>query len=307
VTTLHYASAFAPNVPPDRKVYFLTDTEIAALAATNLPDAAMAILAKYAACKWELADAYTDFIAGVPSAPGQPIRAVAETGFGSSPGNCMEMLNWFSTGENQDQFPLPVMATSPSGRKCANFPAWNTFGLWCRKQLREPSQQPNALNVVPYRIDEPHFAIAAVSIPNAGSNGAVFQASTGEHITLAEIAVLNGKPAARWVDRNNVKVVVTSPTALNPNEPAVISMLGAPGSQRLRVNSTPMGTPAAATLRSTELGFNQLLLGSGFVSHYPTQSFGGYLFSAITGKGNPSTAEMVILEKYLASTAGLAL
>ena len=160
---------------------------------------------------------------------------------------------------------------------------------------------------MPYRIDEPHFAIAALAIPDAGRNGAVFQASTGEHITLAEIAVLNGRPAARWVDRNNVKVAVTSPTALNPNEPAVISLLGAQGNQRLRVNSTPMGTPTTATLQSTPLGFDQFLLGSGFVSHYPTQSFGGYLFSTITGKGNPSTAEMTILEKYLASTAGLAL
>jgi endoglucanase len=303
VTTLHYTSAFAPNVPPDRKVYFLTDTEVAALAATNLADAAMAILAKYSACKWELADGFTDYMQGVPSVTGQPIRALAESGFGSSPGNPMEMLNWFSTGPNQNQFSVPVMQVV-NGHRCADLRAPNAFGLWCHKQLREPTQQPKAVNVVPYHIDEPHFAIAAISVPNTGGNGAVFQASTGEHVTLAELAIVNGRPAARWVDQNNVKIAVTSPTALTPDQPAVISLLGAQGNQRLRVNSAQQGT-AAATLQSTPLGFDQLLLGSGFVSHFPTQSFGGFLFSAVTGKGNPSVTEMTILEKYLATTAGV--
>jgi endoglucanase len=47
-----------------------------------------------------------------------------------------------------------------------------------------------------------------------------------------------------------------------------------------------------------------LLLGWGFTAYFPREGFGGYVFSAVTGKGVPSAAEMTVLERYLASTAG---
>lgn len=312
-STLHYTSAFAPNVPPDRKVYLMTDAAIAALAGSNLKDAAMAILEKYAACKWEMADGYTDFLQGAPSAPGQPVRAVAETGYGSSPDNTMEMLNWFSDGPNQKQFSLPKMA-AVNGAKCADVSAPDAFGLWCHKQQRDPNQ-PRAQNVIPFRIDEEHFAIAAVAIPAGGGNGVVFQASAGEHFIASELALSQGKPVARWTDVRSTtpQVELTGSTALQAGGPsAVVSFVCKPGSQKLRVNSVEQGS-GAGTFQSTPqgatspLGFDQMLLGSGFVEHFPRPSFGGYLFSAIAGKGSPTAAEMAILEKYLASTAGLTL
>ena len=48
------------QVPPPRKIYSLSDP--IAYAAVNFSDAAMAIMARYSACKWGLAHGYTDYM-----------------------------------------------------------------------------------------------------------------------------------------------------------------------------------------------------------------------------------------------------
>ena len=68
-----------------------------AYSATNLSDAARALIAKYSACKWEAADGYTDYEGGAPAQDGQSVRAIADSGYGSSVGNAMEMINWMNT------------------------------------------------------------------------------------------------------------------------------------------------------------------------------------------------------------------
>ena len=95
VTTLTYESADGVPPPPPRKVYSLANP--VAYAATSLADAALAIVAKYDASKWEMADGYTDYMQGAPAAAGQPVRAVSDSGYGSTPGNAMEMINWVNT------------------------------------------------------------------------------------------------------------------------------------------------------------------------------------------------------------------
>ncbi|MFL6692310.1 MAG: glycoside hydrolase family 5 protein, partial [Ramlibacter sp.] len=122
--TLSYTGA--AQVPPPRKVYSLTDP--VAAAATNLEAAGRAILARYSASLWNLADGATDFLLGRAAGEGDPVRAVSDSGYGSSAGNAMEMLNWF----NQDTAgmgPLqpPVMRTAP--RPHADLGAVGSTGL----------------------------------------------------------------------------------------------------------------------------------------------------------------------------------
>lgn len=300
VTTLTYAGAGAPNLPPPRKVYSLADP--VAYASTSLRDAALAICAKYSACKWEMADAHTDYLQGAPAADGQTVRAVSDSGYGSSPGNAMEMLNWFNTDLDMGVFVPPVMRTI-NGRKAIDLTAPSTFGLWCRKVWVVPGLDPNPSNVVPYNINDPHFAIAAVAVPGATS-GIVFQASAADGAYRSELAFDAGRPQARWVDSSGVSVTLTGPAALAPNAPAVISFTSTAGTQQFRVNSAAHGS-GTVSFASSLYGNDQMLLGSGFVSHFPGDGFGGYLFSAITGRGTPSAAEMQVLERYLGSTAGI--
>jgi endoglucanase len=84
----------------------------------------------------------------------------------------------------------------------------------------------------------------------------------------------------------------------------VVSMTCAPGAQALRINSTVVGTSSATLAPSA---CTQLLIGWGFVNYYPRQNFGGNIFSVVAGKGVPSPEEMAVMERYLASTAGLSL
>ena len=301
VVTLSYSSSSAPNTPPPRKVYSLSDP--VAYAATSLPDAAGALLAAYSACKWELADCYTDFLQGAPAAAGQTVRAIADSGYGSSVGNAMEMLNWLNTeGSFMGTFVPPVMRVV-NGHDCADFSAPGTFGFWCRKTWVVPGLQPNPRSRVPYNLTDPHFAIAAVSVPTA-STGVVFEASSADGAYLTELAFSNGQPQAKWVDSAGNSVVLTSPTALAADAPAVITLTSAAGAQQLRVNSTVQGT-GAQTFSASLYGNDQLLLGCGFLGDFPRDSFGGNLFSAITGKGVPTAAELQVLERFLGTTAGL--
>src|SRR5207237_9133768 len=110
VATLSYTGA--AQVPPPRKVYSLADP--VAAAATNLEAAGRAILARYSASLWNLADGATDFLLARAAGDGHPAPAVSDSGYGSTAGNAMEMLNWF----NQDvpgmgPFQPPVLRTAP--------------------------------------------------------------------------------------------------------------------------------------------------------------------------------------------------
>jgi hypothetical protein len=302
VVTLSY-SGVAPNLPPTRKVFSLDDP--VAHAATSLPDAALAILAKYSACKWELADGATDFVQGAPAAVGQAVRAISDSGWGSSVGNAMEMIVGINVegGSAMGTLVPPVMRVT-NGRKNADFRAPGTFGFWCRKPYPVPGLQPNPRNRVPYNLTDPHFAIAAVSVPGPSSTGVVFQASSADGAYVTELGFSASRPQAKWVDSAGNSVVLTSPGALASDAPAVMSLTSMAGAQQLRVNSSVLGT-GGATFAPSLYGNDQLLLGSGFTSFFPRESFGGSLYAAITGRGVPSASEMQVLERYLGSIAGV--
>ncbi|HXD40720.1 MAG TPA: cellulase family glycosylhydrolase [Ramlibacter sp.] len=303
VATLTYASSNAPNVPPPRKIYSLSDP--VAYAATSLTDAAMALIAKYAACKWELADGYTDYMQGVPAGAGQVVRAISDSGYGSSPGNAMEMINWTNTegGSAMGTMVPPVMRVT-NGKKNSDHSAFDTHGFWCRKSLAVAGLTPKARNLVPYNIADPHFAIAAVSVPGVANNGVVFQASNAVGAFASELGFSNSQPAARWVDSTGTSQVLVSPTRLAANAPAVISFTSSGLAQQLRVNSA-VAASGAVTLHSNQFGFDQFLLGWGFLNFFPRDGFGGNIYSAITGKGTPTADEMQVMERYVGSTAGI--
>jgi endoglucanase len=304
VTTLSYTSdgQLGGQVPPPRKVYSLSDP--VAYAATSLPDAAMAILAKYSASKWEMADGHTDYMQGVPAADGQPVRAISDSGYGSSPGNAMEMLNWINKEMGATgTMSVPVMRAT-NGKKHTDHTVYDTFGFWCKKAESLPGVQANPKNRVPYNINDAHFAIAAVSVPGTGNTGSVLQASKAEDYYNSDLGFTNSQPRARWVDAAGQTVELTSPSRLVANTPAVVAMTSVPGAQRLRVNSAVVGS-SNATLGAGAC--NQLLIGWGFLGYYPRDGFMGRVYSVIAGKGAPTTSEMAVLERYLASTAGVTL
>lgn len=294
VSTLRYAGA--PQVPPPRKVYALADP--VAFAATDLESAARAILARYAAPLWNLADGFTDFLLGRPAAEGDPVRAVADSGYGSSDGNAMEMLNWM----NQDAAgmgPLrpPAMRSSP--RPHADLTAEGATGLWCRK-VAAAGAYPNARNRLPYGLTDPHFAVAAIGLPAAGASGTVFQATVngeGQHV---ELAVANGQAQARWADAGGGSLVLQGPQ-LAAGSVAVLSLAGGQGSQQLRVNSA---AAASASRSFAAAPFADMLVGWGDPHRGAAATFRGHVYAVATGRGTPSTAELAVLERYVASLAG---
>jgi len=302
VVTLTYSGGINGQVPPPHKVYSLTDP--VAYAATSLTDAAMAIIAKYSASKWEMADGYTDYLQGVPAADGQAVRAVSDSGYGSSAGNAMEMLNWINKeAGNQGTMSLPVMRTT-NGKKNTDHATYDTFGFWCKKSERIAGVQANPKNVVPYNIEDAHFAIAAISVPYTSNTGVVFQASKAEDGYTSELGFANSQPQAKWVDVSGQTVQLTSSTRLPVNTPTVVALTSVPGAQRLRVNSTVVGS-ASATLAPSQC--TQMLIGWGYTWYFPRDGFMGNVYSVIAGKGAPSTTELTVLERYLAATAGVAL
>ena len=295
VAVLSYASLGQPSmpVPPPRKVFSLSDP--VAHASTSLGDAAMAIIARYGACKWDMADGHTDYMLGAPSANGQVVRAVSDSGYGSSPGNAMEMLNWTNTETPaMGRMTLPVLRVA-NGRKSSVHQA-DTFGFWCKKSVPEAGVRPRPVNRVPYNIDERYFAVAAVGIAAKDSSGLVFQASDAESSPACELAFSDGRPVVRWEDAQGRKAELTSPDKLAPNRLAVLTFTCAPEAQALRVNSALVDSGSATFAPGY---FSQMLLGWGFKNYYPQEGFTGHIYAVITGKGVPTTAELAILERYL--------
>lgn len=132
----------------------------------------------------------------------------------------------------------------------------------------------------------------------------VFQASKTEDPQTSELGFLNGQPRARWIDSKGLTVQLLGPARLAVNTPAVLALASVPGAQKLRLNSTEIGSAAASFAPSA---FTQMLMGCGYISYYPREGFRGNLYAVIAGKGAPTAAELAVLEQYLANTAGVAL
>ena len=94
VATITYSGP--AQVPPPRKIFSIVDP--VTLGATNLTDAALTVMAKYGAAKWEAADGYTDYMQGAPAVAGDKCRAIADSGYASTDKNIFEMVQWLTEG-----------------------------------------------------------------------------------------------------------------------------------------------------------------------------------------------------------------
>ncbi|MDB5868273.1 MAG: Twin-arginine translocation pathway signal [Polaromonas sp.] len=298
VASLHYSREGQPSgqVPPPRTIFSLSDP--VAHAATRLDEAALAIMASYRACKWDMADGYTDYVLGAPAAAGQAVRAVCDSGYGSSLGNAMEMINWTNTDSPaMGAMTLPVMQVNKlKNQKSSVHTGESSFGFWCKKSVPQAGIQANPANRMPYNLEDAHFVIAAVSLAEKNSTGLVFQAGRAEAAHACELGFLDGRPTARWVDANGQTVELASAGRLQPGKPAVIALTSAPQEQTLRVDSEALASSRATFAPSA---FGQMLIGWGFASYYPRDGFTGNIHAVITGKGLPTEAELKVLERYL--------
>ncbi len=303
IATLSYSSdgQLSGQVPPPRKVYSLADPVLHSK--TDLAEAALCIIGKYSACKWDMNHGYTDYMLGAPATDGQNVRAISDSGYGSSAGNAMQMINWINKdSSNMGTMAVPVMRVT-NGKKNSDHSVANTFGFWCKKRDSMPGLQANPKNRVPYNVEDAHFAIAVVSVPGLANSGVVFQASKAEALHTSDLGFTNSQPHARWLDSSGKTVQLTSPTRLVANTPAVIALTSAPGAQKLRVNSAVVASGSASFAASS---CSQMLIGWGFRGFYPQDSFRGNVYGVIAGKGSPTPAELAVLEAYLARDAGAA-
>ena len=298
VATLTYSAAAGVVVPPPRKVYAFANP--VAQADARLADAAHAILARYSASRWDMADAFDDYLQGKPASDGGIVRAVADSGFGSTVANPMEMLSFVNTDDAQATWLRPPLLRIVNGRKVLDAGAENCTGLWCKKAAPEPGVQPHPRSRVPYHLHDDHFALALVIAPAEGASGTVFQASKAEDPFTSELAVADGQPQARWIDARGQQVVLTSPRRLQPGRPTVLALTSMQGAQVLRVDGEPAGQ-ASATFAPTPL--SQMLLGAGFLDWYPREGFRGFIVAAVAGRGRLDDAELAVLQRYLRSLA----
>lgn len=299
VSSLRYEVAggtLAP--PPARRVFSLADP--VAHAAVDLAQAALAILARYQASQWNLADAATDYVDGRLAGEGEPVRAVADSGFGSSLGNPLEMLNWMNQ-DGPDFGPWrPAVMRNAQGRWGADQADPGSNGLWCRKRVPGPTY-PDPHAQLPYGLAEPHFTLAVLAGRAGTRDGAVFQASAMGGSWHSGLWVEGGRPQARWQDTRGQALSLSGTEALVPGEATVLTLLQAPGAQALRVDSR---TVASGVARFEAAPFDNFLIGWSFLNRTPQPGFGGLLFGVVTGRGSPSDAELRVLERYLREQAG---
>jgi endoglucanase len=170
------------------------------------------------------------------------VRAVSDSGYGSSPGNAMEMINWINKDSGAaGPMSLPVMRVT-NGKKNSDHAVPESFGFWCKKSARMAGVQPNPRNRVPYNLEDAHFAIAALSVPAQNNTGVVFQASKTEDLQTSELGFTNGQPRAKWVDSKGQTVQLLAPAKLAANTPAVLALTSVAGAQKLRLNSAEVGS-----------------------------------------------------------------
>ena len=298
VATLTYAGSL--QVPPPRKMYSLTDAP--AYEATSLTDAAHNILAKYGASKWEMRDGFNDYVMGGPALAGERLRAVSDSGFGSTPDSAMEMLDSTNTGVNQGTRLSPVLRNSAANVRSGDFSAFGTAGLWSRKNISEhPGHVPK--NKCLFEIQDANFSLVCLSVPTTTKTGAALMTSVTYALSRAEIRLEAGKAQAVFRDNAGLTSTLNATAVVPAGTPTVVTATSAAGAQKLRVASSEVATDAK-TFGATV--FNAHTIGEGYYEYNFREGFGGTVFGAIIGKGTPTALELGVLERYLLSVAGVA-
>ena len=272
-------------------------------AATDPVIAGRAALAKYSALEWLAENAYTDYMGGVPATSGVAPRAIWNSGFGENYYNAHGMKTWWTP--SYDSTSIATTGVDGNSKKFINFTS--NRGLWSHKLSINPDgpgSDPTPVNIQPYGLADNHFHITAIKIPNQTTYGTVFVANNEQGQARSELRIEAGNAVGVINTSGNTTFKVTSPNKLTINSFHVMSMRSTPGAQVLRVDKAQIAsmgvTPGAAELTSMEIGF---LYGNFF----PLEGFTGSFYGAITGKGNPSDAELGVMEEYLAQICGTTL
>lgn len=304
VTTISYTRPDGGQVPPTRKVYSLTDP--VAYATTSLPDAANAILAKYKAARFLASNAYTDHLNGTAAtAAAQVVRALDDSGWGSSFGNIHDMVNWLNTESyvQTENIVIPKLGIANT-KPYLDFDTANTFGFWCKKMVPNvngANTQPNPKDRPLYDLTDSFFQIVTCAVNNQFVNGVAIESAKTEASTHARIKFANAVPRMEFIDGANVNTVITSSGgALANNVANVIAMTSAPGNQKLYVNKVQTGS---AALTMTADYFNSHLIGYGYHDYYPQESLQGRIWGAVFGKGAITVPELGVLSDYMATLA----
>lgn len=298
VAVLRYAAPSGAEPPPPRRIAALADPVAQAREAPA--DAALALLQRWRGSQWLAADAWTDYVGGAPAREGQPVRAIADGGPPAGVHQPRDMLNTLNTDSPRDGPWRPLVLRGAGGRPALACGGEGTWGLWCRMAAPEPGVRPRPRDRTPFDLQDPQFLVAVVQAA-AGSSGVVVQASRAEEPQLAELALARGVPQARWLDAQGRPTVLAGPGPLPAGRPVVLSLASAPGRLLLRVDGQVVARGQAAFGPAL---FNQLCLGWGYSHWYPRPGFDGLLFGAIAGRGEPSEAELGVLERHLALQAG---
>jgi endoglucanase len=109
------------------------------------------------------------------------------------------------------------------------------------------------------------------------------------------LAVSGGRAQARWSDVNGQSVVLDGPP-LVPGALAVLTLAAAPGRQQLRVNGVAAATAGAGLAGGP---YGDLLIGWGDPLAGAGSAFRGHVYAVVTGRGEPSAAELALLERFL--------
>lgn len=325
VATISYTGA--AQVPPPRKVFSIVDP--VAAATTSLANGALALIAKYQAAKWVAADGYLDYIGTStgPATTGNPVRAICDSGWMSTPDNPMEMLWFLNEGLLNPNLHPATLGVDSNSKKYMDTTTTGQRGLWCKKLNPVPTFYPNPAGTIPFRLNQPHFAIAAFALPVSNVQGSIFVCGKAETRAQSELFLEGGIPKYRIRDDrpatdalpsqvNQESIIVSSGGAIGVNVPTVVAFRCANGAQDLRVESVARGSatlvPDDAVYNyagwpftyDSKPYFNQMLMCGNWASYFPGDSFPGRFYAAVCGPGNPTDVEMNVIEAYLSSLAG---
>jgi endoglucanase len=307
VTTLTYTRTGGGQVPPPVVIYSLTDP--VAYAATDLAKAAKTILAKYSAACWLAKDALKEFLTPVAAAAGDMIRGISNSGSGGTVESPMEAINWYNRDAGAPRSAqLPVLYNLDTNALPAmDFREYGRRGLFTRKLAplvsgRDVYRRPTSR--MPFDLTDPHFLVSAFKITSDGTNGVLMSASKMDERQHTALGLIGGKLQLDQQDStippdSNV-LVDPAASAIPVNTLTTASLVSTQGGQRLRKN----GVQVAASTKTFSAGphyFDTICTGFGYWGYYPQDAGQLLKYGGIAGRGNPTDAELGVLENYLAS------
>ena len=127
--------------------------------------------------------------------------------------------------------------------------------------------------------------------------------STTTANSRVDLRLDNGVARCVWEDEAGLSSTLTDTAPLALNTPVVITATSIAGAQKLRVGSAQVATDAKSFFATT---FDAHIIGHGYYGYDFKEGFGSTVFAAVVGKGEPTTLELGVLERYLLSVAGIA-